>query len=58
MFRIFFKNHVRLTINGTLSTMGLGEIKGDILVVAYGPRVGERSFKAAEAAAADEAVRR
>lgn len=57
-FKLYYKNHVALPLNHSLPELSREEIRGDVLAIAYGSKVGERSFTGMETAAADSVVRR
>lgn len=55
-FIMFFKHHVRLEVNRCMAALAQAQVRGDVLVVACGPRVGARGMRAGETKAADFAV--
>lgn len=57
-FKLYYKNHVALPLNHSLPELAREGMRGDVLAIAYGPKVGERSFTGMETAAADSVVRR
>lgn len=56
-FIVFFKRHVSLPVNTSTRELAEAGIRGDVLVVACGPRVGARGIGRRETAVADKVVR-
>lgn len=57
-FRIFFKRHRKLPVNRSLGALREAGVRGDILVVACGPRVGVRGMGGKEGKVADYLVKK
>lgn len=57
-FKLFYKNHVSLPLNRALPELLREGMRGDVLAVAYGSKVGERSLTGLETSAADCMIRR
>lgn len=55
-FFVFVKRHKRLPINQSLAALSEAGVRGDLLVVACGPKAGARGIRSGEARAADMAV--
>lgn len=55
-FFIFIKRHKRLPINQSLPALKEAGVRGDLLVVACGPKMGARGMRSGEIWAANVAV--
>lgn len=55
---VFFKRHTSLPINNSTPELAEAGVRGDILVVVLGPRVGIRSIAGKETRVADDIVKK
>lgn len=57
-FLLFFKRHVHLRLNKSTRELEEGGTRGDVLVVAMGPKVGARGMGGRETRVADRVIER